>query len=115
MQFQALSILGSAENTVTVRERDLIQMLLEVRCECSGHFNLVHKEQSGARIRYFLQCGSCQGMRTFSNAEDGNVVSVVVDGDRVKKLNRDHLESVFFALLGGNTYSNHRYSLFIPY
>ena len=50
-------------------------------------------------------------MRSFSNAEDGNIVSVVVDGDRVKKLNRDHLESVFFALLGGNTYSNHRYSL----
>ena len=49
-------------------------------------------------------------MRTFANAEDGNIVSVVVDGDRAKKLNRGHLESVFFALLGGNTYSNHRYS-----
>ena len=43
-------------------------------------------------------------MRTFCNAEDGNLVSVVVDGDRVKKLNQDHLESVFYALLGGNTY-----------
>ena len=49
-------------------------------------------------------------MRTFANADDGNLVSVVVDGDRAKKLDKEHLESVFFALLGGNTYSNHRYT-----
>ena len=48
-------------------------------------------------------------MRTFANAEDGNIVSVVVDGERTKRLNREHLDSVFFALLGGNTFSNHRY------
>lgn len=108
VKLQAIEVLGAEVRTVPLKEEHLVGFLLQMSCECGSQFNLVHREERGLQVRYYLQCNRCRGMRVFANIDDTGLASVTVDDKIVKGLRVDLLETVFVALLGGNTYTTYR-------
>ena len=110
--WKVLELTSHGDKDVVIKESRLVELLVQMTCECDGHFDVVKREERGQQLKYYMQCRSCAGLRTFVNTDDTGLVDAVVEGEMVKGLNREHLATVLHSLVGGNTYSTYRYVLY---